>query len=47
MRIFHLSEEHALEDPKLTLKDILVIGPQYERNEQETAEIEDSFNFVR
>ena len=35
--------KHALKDPKLTLKDILIIGPQYERSEQQTQEIEDGF----
>ena len=35
--------KHALKDPKLTLKDILIIGRQYERSEQQTQEIEDSF----
>ena len=35
--------KHALKDPKLTLKDILIIGRQYERSEQQTQEIEDGF----
>ena len=35
--------KHALKDPKLTLKDILIIGRQSERREQQTAEIEHSF----
>ncbi len=34
--------KQALRDPKLTLKDILVIGRQFERSEQQTTEIEDS-----
>ena len=35
--------KNALKDLKLTLKDRLVIGRQYKRSEQQTAEIEDSF----
>ena len=34
--------KQALRDPKLTLKDILVIGRQFERSKQQTTEIEDS-----
>ena len=33
--------KHALKDPKLTLKDLLVIGRQYEHSEEQIAEIED------
>ena len=36
--------KQALRDPKLTLKDLLVLGRQFEQSCQQAAEIEESTN---